>query len=84
VFQTAFPEYVVQILESGSDYIIRVLDSDGAVVEETADPDLKDEWPPAYAVMRSLYIEARRSAKGGAKAIRDILSALEEDDDIPF
>jgi hypothetical protein len=66
------------------DYVVRVLDRAGSVVEEVADSDLKDEWPHAYGVMRSLYIEARRSAKGVDKAIRDILSALEEDDDIPF
>ena len=72
-------------MERSDDYVVRVLDRNGSVVEEEADPDLKDDWPHAYAVMRSLYIEARRSAKGVDKAIRDILSALgEEEDDIPF
>ena len=85
VFQTAFPEYVVRIMERSNDYVIRVLDSNGSVVEEETDSDLRGDWPQAYGVMRELYIEARRSAKGVDKAIRDILSALEEeDDDIPF
>lgn len=93
VFQTAFPDYVVQVAVrgssySGTDYLVRVLDRDGSLVDEVSDPQLEELWNPtgeALRTMQDLYTQARRSAKGVDKAIKDILSALdEEDDDIPF
>jgi hypothetical protein len=92
VFQMAFPLYVVQLAEISSaagqptDYVVRVFDQGGSLVEQVADTDLQEHFSrsnEAFRIMRDLYNEARRSAKGVNTAIRSILDAL-EDDDIPF
>lgn len=83
-FQATFPKYAVQISQRGVDYFLRILDEDGELVEEAGDEELQ-RMTTSIAVlekMRTLHIDARRSAKGAAEAVRSILAEL--DDDIPF
>ena len=91
VYQTAFPNYTVQLgyKESSTqfgdiDYFIRILDEDNKIVEEATDVDLHNELVNegmnTYKVMENLYKSARRQAMGVDKAINSILSELENGD----
>ena len=91
VYQTAFPNYTVQLgyKESSTqfgdiDYFIRILDEDNKIVEEATDVDLHNELVNedmnTYKVMENLYKSARRQAMRVDKAINSILSELENGD----
>ena len=91
VYQTAFPNYTVQLgyKESSTqfgdiDYFIRILDEDNKIVEEATDVDLHNELVNedmnTYKVMENLYKSARRQAMGVDKEINSILSELENGD----
>lgn len=85
VFQSNFPEYVVRILSRESqdypndfDYIVRIYDQAGDMVEEAEDRGLvKGGWDEAYATMKNMYVAARKQAFGVDKAIDALLSELE-------
>ena len=87
-FQAAFPSHSVQIAEvthygsSNPNYVFRIFDSKGEVVEELsgeilgADPR---DRAAAQELLKELYTSARRSARGVDQAIRSILEALDDD-----
>lgn len=88
-FQAVFPSYSVRIVEKPGqgieDYYLKIYDSTGAVVEEVSDDELATSgYTGAWERMASLFAQARRSARGADEAVRSILSALEDDDEIPF
>jgi len=93
VFQASFPNYSVRILSRPSsdepqlDYIVQVLDDDGTLVDEMADPDFVEliDPPESFHTMRDLYRMARRVAMGIDKALNSIMASLDKDpDDLPF
>lgn len=84
-FQTAFPTYSVTISEvssygSSANYILRISDAKGEVIEEITDetfgPDPRHR-AAGDQLLRELFISARGSARGVDQAIRSILDALE-------
>lgn len=92
-FQAAFPDYAVQVweierMQGANDYFLRIFDSEGGLVEEVNDSDfggLIGDPRTGLQMMRELFLNARRAAKGVDKAIKSILDALgPDDDDIPF
>lgn len=70
------PEY------ADPDYYLGIENVWGEQVDSFSDSELKDIMPDSYKTMRALYKGAKRSAKGVAKLIDDML--LELDSDIPF
>lgn len=90
VFQAAFPGYTIQLLlregdhpSEAPDYVVRIVNQEGNLLEEVADPELKEVMESAFAKMQELYTLARRSALGVDEALNRILSSLEEKD-VPF
>ncbi|WP_311220756.1 MULTISPECIES: hypothetical protein [unclassified Acidovorax] len=51
-------------------------------IDSFSDSELREVMSDSFATMRSLYKNAKRSAKGVSKLIDDMLDEL--DDDIPF
>jgi hypothetical protein len=85
VFQAAFPNYSVQISRRQNrddpeavDYLLRVYDEDGQLIEEAVDTDFSDvqERFSAYTVMADTYSAARKIALGVDKAIDSLLKEL--------
>jgi hypothetical protein len=81
IFRAAFPGYSVLILprdapEGAIDYVVQIFDDEGALLEEVADPDLKDFLTDPFKLMRTIYETARRSAMGVEQALNRILGAL--------
>jgi hypothetical protein len=95
-FETSFPEYTAQITateryddsEMVTDYIMRIYNNEGALVDEFSDVEVAQENSgfTAYQLMKDLYQRARRSSLGSDKAIKDILHYLGVvlEEDIPF
>jgi len=85
-FQASFPDHTVTIAElprqrsTKPDYEITLSDSDGRVIENVRDSELKEmeEGGPhvVYSVMEQLYAGSRRSALGVDKAIDGIFISL--------
>ena len=95
VYQASFSDYSVQISieQSGRepDVRISIFGTDGNELESFTDEDLSPEWlsefegiTGAFGMMYGTYQTARRVALGTEQAINQILSALEDDDEIPF
>lgn len=92
VFMLSFSNYSVQISQESNpheydsiDIVLRILDSEGAIVEEIRDYQLKDNFVSPYIYMEEMYSVARRQAMGVEKAIDSILYEMTRDDsDIPF
>lgn len=90
IYQAIFPGYTIRISQidrGGLPFIvIQIYNEDGELVEEVDDSDVAKEHPVfvAYELMSDLLENARRIAMGSDKAIDKILSALGNDDDIPF
>jgi len=76
-FLTTLSDYSVLISEEGDDYFLTIVDSWDDVIERVSDPELKQEDRKAYETMKSLYVLARRNAKGVDEAIDDILGSIE-------
>lgn len=90
VFQAAFPGYTIQVFSRENendpdvlDYVVRIVNEEGNVLEEVADPELSDVMEKPLETMKELYAVARRSALGVDEALNRILSSLEEKD-VPF
>jgi hypothetical protein len=84
IYRAAFPGYSVLILprdapEGAVDYVVQVFDDDGALLEEVADPDLKDFLTDPFKLLCTTYETARRSAMGVEQALDRILDALRDD-----
>jgi hypothetical protein len=80
-YVASFVNYSVEIAPNQRgetlDYVLRVYNSDGDVIEESSDVELRPvatEEPFAY--MRTLYESARRTAFGADKAIDALLREL--------
>lgn len=82
VFQLPFSNSTVRIFTRESrahrgdvEYVVAILNSLGAEVEEISDETLGVEW--AFSIMKDLYEAARRKAMGVDVAIDSILDDLE-------
>ena len=96
VYHAAFGRYVIELFSRDNiaeadalDYVLRIYDEDGKVIEEVTDVDLAASFESeeaAYKVMRDTYFLARRSAEGVDEAIDSILKELTqiERQNIPF
>lgn len=95
VFQTSFPDYTVCLFprqnrnSEDDDIIIQVINSNGELVEEVSDVDLRSHLEDSYPLMKSMYEVARRQVMGVEQAIDSILKELHDpdegfDNDIPF
>lgn len=88
-YQLSFSNYSVRLFEryvhqyEGNDYIIQIINSDGELVEETSDVDLKPLWDDSYNSMKHIYGTARRQVMGVENALDSILDEL-NDKLIPF
>jgi hypothetical protein len=82
VFQASLPKFAVQVLPIGDDYLVRLIDADGEVIDSVSDPELTEYLEDSFLKMRDLYQIARRSALGVEKALDSILESLNEDE--PF
>jgi O-succinylbenzoate synthase len=87
IFQLSLPNYAIRFWmrskgEQAADYIISIYDSEGNLVEQASDVDLKNDLSKSYEIMKGMYELARRKAMGVDKALDDIISQLEED--LPF
>lgn len=83
VFQAAFPRYSVRMYSRQAnqielDYILQIINDVGDIVEEVADPELREVLDGSYRVMKDLYEAARRSAMGVEQALDDILGYLDD------
>ncbi len=90
VFQAAFPGYTIQVFSRENeddpdvlDYIVRIVNEEGNVLEEVADLELREVMEHPLSTMKELYGLARRSALGVDEALNRILSSLEQKD-VPF
>lgn len=85
-FQTVIGNYILRLLEvSGDfspepDYVLRIQDHDGAIIESISDTELHQMNPDyqAFQVMSKVFRLARRSAMGVDKAIDSIISELDD------
>ncbi len=92
VFQTSFPDYTVRHFprqspnqpEGSMDFIVQVINSNGELVEEVSDEDLRDYLEEPYQLMKTMHELARRQVMGVESAIDSILNTLHDPDDIPF
>jgi hypothetical protein len=99
VYQVAFPNYTIHLLtrpsdeSEGLDYLLRIMDEDGTLIEEVSDVDLGGGGV-FFKAMDQMYKSARRRALGVDKALDAIFASLGEDelpmdqgitdDDVPF
>ena len=88
VFQAGFPNYTLKLLRRRNesdwtefDYLIRILDTEGEIIEEVADTELDTaelDRVDAFNMMKELYAVARRISMGVDKALDSILSELSD------
>lgn len=84
VFEAIFPNYSVRIFERPNphnaeiDYVLRIINSDGSVVEEITDVTMRDSLDRAYERFAGLYGAARRRALGVEAALNDLIKELKE------
>ena len=75
-YLTTSATYSIIISEEEPDYVLTIMDKYDDLIERVSDNDLREFNEDAYELMRSLYISARRNARGVDKAIDDILNTL--------
>lgn len=87
-YQVSFSNYSIRIFSTQSKnnpsdiaYVMQIINSDGELVEETDDEDLKQWWDDSYIEMKLAHETARRKVMGVEDALDSILHEL--DDDIP-
>ena len=81
-FQASFPRYSVRLYMAQNngfdpDYMLQIINDFGDIVEEVADPELREVMENPFLTMKELYEMARRSAMGVEQALDDILKYLE-------
>lgn len=90
-FSVSFPNYSAIIAKDVyvdvhghecADYSLKITNSDGEIVEEIADDDLREYIHEPWQLMKEMHDTARRQAMGVEKALDDILEQL--DPDLPF
>src|SRR5438105_1913209 len=84
-FQAAFADYTVRVstrdrgmYANVPDYVIRVFNSDGQLLEEAATVDFEAERDNLFDTMKELYSGARRKALRVDDALSSILLELED------
>lgn len=87
MFQASFPRYSIRLYPQSKnsfdvDYVLQILNELGEIVEEVADPDLKEVLESPYIKLRDLHESARRSAMGVESALDEILDFLDPFHDI--
>ncbi len=75
-FLTTLSNYSVLISEEGEDYVLYIVDQFDEIIEQVADPDLREVDGDSFKLMKELHQVARRNARGADKAIDDILEML--------
>jgi hypothetical protein len=76
-FATSSADYSILIGEQGDDYDLFIVDQFDELVERVSDVDLaRDGFNDSLQIMRSLFSQARRNARGTDKVIDDILNSL--------
>ena len=93
-FSNSVANHTVLIGEKGQDYFLRVINSEGEIIDEFDDEYLKTSYRTvfnrsSYEDMRDLFQMARRNAQGSDKVIDEIIDELSEtgdllEDDLPF
>lgn len=89
-YQANFPKYSVRIKRKAQprdedDFKISIFNEDGEAVEEFWDAELSRSAQSNYfTILRDIFETARRQALGTEEALDELLSALEDDDDLPF
>jgi len=83
-YQTVLGNHILRLREVYAetpepDYILRIQNEEGAILESVSDVQIHKDNPNfgAFSVMTELYSMARRSAMGIDKALDSILSELE-------
>jgi hypothetical protein len=82
-FIASFPRYSIRIEEQGLDYVIRIINDEGLVVDNFSDEDLVEQFRDASPehgwskFMSEIYDMARRQALDADEAIDAILEELE-------
>lgn len=66
------------------DYVVRIYNHEGKMIEEVADTDFGQDYPEIYKAMSEMYDTARRIAMGVEEALDEILGELKDEDDLPF
>lgn len=85
VFQTSLSDYTIQlsqweneVLPEDPDYMIQVRNTDGQIIDEARDEQLKEDMQEPFKIMHALYESARRVAMGVEQALDDIISGLQD------
>lgn len=85
-YQVVLARFAVRIFsregDGGIDIVVQVINQDGVIVEEIADPDMRGLMSEPYTRMSELLEDARRSAMGVDAALDALLQELTKDD--PF
>lgn len=83
-YQVSFSNFSVRLFPRDNphtpdtDYIIQIINSDGEIVEEVSDEDLKSLLSEAFTKMKQLHELARRQVMGVEGALDAILSELDD------
>lgn len=81
-YQVAFPEYAIQVgPDDHGDLVLKLYNNDNVLLEEVDATQLQSHLEPsAIVMMHELYRAAKRKALNTDKALDDLLSALEDDE----
>lgn len=86
VYQLGIDDYIVRVAEEHGDdeksppnYVLRVCNAKGVVLEQVTDDDISERVHDAGEFMRDLYQRARRIAMGVETALDRIIQRLEEE-----
>ena len=75
-FATSKADYSIIISIEGGNICLEIVDDWDEEIERINDVDLRDVDSNSLDVMKSLFVIARRNARGADKAIDDILDSL--------
>lgn len=66
------------------DYVIRIYNKNGEVVDSFSDEDISDNSNPYYRKMMNLYRTVVRLNNGSEDILNELLKELPDPDEIPF
>lgn len=80
-YQVSFSNYSIRMSiatrsDGDYDYIIKIINDYGDIIEEVNDEDIANSLPDSYEIMKSIYELARRKAMGVDNALDSILKDL--------
>ena len=87
-YVATFSGYSISISEEpgfdadSPDYVLNIRNEDGLVIESKTDVELKDYMSESFIKMKNLHQSARRKAMGVDDALDNILSQLDDDQDL--